>query len=295
MVQTGYGFVDFPPTMEGVDSALMAITQLQNVAYRGVLYDCGMSDTLKTYLRKMDSQRRHGYHQRSQHQPATYLHQRQQQQLPCTYPMYVTSLYESQAMTPHTGRGVVGACAGGIGSRGIDAGAPLAHTIPCYYYDAAQTTSFIALPPNHHQQGNANTPTTVYYATTAPYLQHQQQPPTKLAVPVSSSDSSSPATSTSGGNNKFTRNASEYSSGSESPASGATDPSDASMYSLQVQVQQPPPKQQQQQEQEQHRLSPPAFILPTSVFIPPASYDYVHIAPAGQSHLDTQNQQQHQI
>ena len=49
-VQSGFGFVDYPPTDEGINSALNAIRAMKHATIGAVTYDCNCSDTLNAYL-----------------------------------------------------------------------------------------------------------------------------------------------------------------------------------------------------------------------------------------------------
>lgn len=49
-IQNGYGFVHFPLTSEGIDSALQAVESLHQVTINNVSYDCSVSNQLRQVL-----------------------------------------------------------------------------------------------------------------------------------------------------------------------------------------------------------------------------------------------------
>jgi len=48
--QSGYGFVDFSNSVDGINGALTAILQLRDCSIDDIQYDCGLSDSLKRYF-----------------------------------------------------------------------------------------------------------------------------------------------------------------------------------------------------------------------------------------------------
>jgi RNA recognition motif-containing protein len=74
--QKGYAFVSFPDNSDGMESAINAIREMNNVEYNGIQYKCEPSRRLGQRLGLADPPR----HQRHHHPQQHHHHQQQQQQ-----------------------------------------------------------------------------------------------------------------------------------------------------------------------------------------------------------------------
>lgn len=50
--QSGYGFIDFPLTRKGVESAIHACNAINQVVIKNVLYDCSLTHSFEQYIKK---------------------------------------------------------------------------------------------------------------------------------------------------------------------------------------------------------------------------------------------------
>jgi RNA recognition motif-containing protein len=97
----GYAFVSFPDNSDGMESAIKAIQEMNNIEYNGILYKCEPSRRLGQRLGLAEPPR----HQRGHHQQQQQLyHQQQRQQFPSNRQAYGHSAGTSTSASPHLQR-----------------------------------------------------------------------------------------------------------------------------------------------------------------------------------------------